>query len=339
MVHTMDDRVYELGTVSGLGDITPAGPQPGFKNFSTAFNSGDKIFYLIDNTEQGGASYEIGFTEYNGTSLIRNGAQIILDSSVGSTAINFSSGTASVRAVAPADFFLGIWSTHKGATAPLWAREGALWTDDSADPLICVKQYVANDWREIFCYTITDGIQVTSLSGTLPNDQVVGGNAGENAVYDASGILTSEPKPIITGDVKYSYQTTDHNGWLIADGSSFLANDYPNLALLLGGTILPDLRGLMPLGAGLGTAISGLTSHAMGSVGGAETHQLTINELPSHAHDILEGTGTIAPDTGLYYNSNNPDITAPGSTQVTGGDQPHNNMPPYIALNPFIYAA
>ena len=39
----------------------------------------------------------------------------------------------------------------------------------------------------------------------------------------------------------------------------------------------------MPVGAGQG---SGLTNRALAAAGGAETHTLSINELPAHTHEI-----------------------------------------------------
>ena len=94
---------------------------------------------------------------------------------------------------------------------------------------------------------------------------------------------------------------------------------------------LPDLRGRSVIGAGLGNR---LTGRALGSIGGNETHQLTINEMPSHSHSlpnpiIGSGSGTVYGD---YYEHSGHSCSS-SSTNVTGGNAAHNNMPPWLALS------
>lgn len=47
-------------------------------------------------------------------------------------------------------------------------------------------------------------------------------------------------KAELTGTLKIFQGTSVGSGYLACDGSSFLAPSYPNLALLLGGTTLPN---------------------------------------------------------------------------------------------------
>lgn len=63
---------------------------------------------------------------------------------------------------------------------------------------------------------------------------------------------------------------------------------------------------------------------------GEKTHQLTEAELAAHIHTFGNGSegGSSKPT-----NSRGGGDTAPMSTYSTGGDAPHNNMPPYKVVN------
>lgn len=123
------------------------------------------------------------------------------------------------------------------------------------------------------------------------------------------------------------------------DGTELLRSNYPSLFGAVGtnynlpGTNytkfrLPDLRGRAPIGYGTGTG--GTTSKVLGATGGAETHSLIINEMPSHRHGLNVGSsfggGTAA--------MNVPNIgTSSSHIGDTGGNAAHNNMQPYLAIN------
>jgi len=77
-------------------------------------------------------------------------------------------------------------------------------------------------------------------------------------------------------------------------------------------------------------------THAAGTTGGEETHKLVINEMPSHTHGLMRYTGTDDKnfsghrENGLCANDS-PNYLA-ANTNATGGNQPHNNMPPYRSV-------
>lgn len=74
--------------------------------------------------------------------------------------------------------------------------------------------------------------------------------------------------------------------------------------------------------------------YQIGVTGGAESVALTISEMPTHSHPILR-TSSNSGD-GNYVNwaaMGSPNNKSTGSgTAPVGDSQPHNNMPPYIAL-------
>ncbi|MCG7500163.1 hypothetical protein MHO82_25200 [Vibrio sp. Of7-15] len=85
------------------------------------------------------------------------------------------------------------------------------------------------------------------------------------------------------------------------------------------------------IGSGQG---SGLTLRILGAVGGAETHQLSIEEMPSHSHTTvqmigdnnIDGVDSTTTRSGDHHNETR-------NTGTAGEGRAHNNMQPFIVLN------
>ena len=113
---------------------------------------------------------------------------------------------------------------------------------------------------------------------------------------------------------------------------------------------LPDMRGRVLVHNG--QAPGGPTTYTMGQTGGTESVTLTITEMPAHNHTVsavtAEGnqstpTNNLPADTkGLDKEySDTAANTTMKSTMVgnTGGNQPHENRPPFITLKCIIALA
>lgn len=105
-------------------------------------------------------------------------------------------------------------------------------------------------------------------------------------------------------------------------GSIYMSMVATNPATLFGGTWV-RMENRFLLGAGSG--------YVAGATGGEAEHTLTGNEMPSHYHLLAMnqageseywGPMCAAMQDGYMVNM----------TKPAGGDQPHNNMPPYIAV-------
>lgn len=69
------------------------------------------------------------------------------------------------------------------------------------------------------------------------------------------------------------------------------------------------------------------------SAGGEEAHTLQIEEMPSHQHTMINGGTNDAVDGPTRGDSWGVRLTnSSEETASTGGNQPHNNMQPFLAL-------
>ena len=116
-------------------------------------------------------------------------------------------------------------------------------------------------------------------------------------------------------------------GWALCDGTTPTGSSTPT----------PDLRGKFIIGnTGTNyTSTATSSTYTLGNTGGEEQHTLLVAEMPAHAHDMIanpnnsQWTGWNMQTWGLLGSANN---TPSLPTTVTGGNTPHNNMPPYYVL-------
>jgi len=145
--------------------------------------------------------------------------------------------------------------------------------------------------------------------------------------------------------------------WAMCNGQLLSIQQNAALFSLLGTTYggngvntfaLPDLRGRTAVNQGQGP---GLSNYTLGEVIGTETVTLITNQIPQHNHlwAANNATGDIPSPSGNFLSgakipTNNtpvPTYAAPGGATVplaaamigiAGGNQPHQNMQPYLVV-------
>ncbi len=128
-------------------------------------------------------------------------------------------------------------------------------------------------------------------------------------------------------------------GWLFCDGST-ISSQYTDLIEIVGANT-PDLRSRFVVGANPDNSPINpdLTSCNLKDTGGEEKHKLNEAEMPKHNHqqyypnqmDHHQGY----PKKGfkaVYASDRNAATGGSAAMIKTGGNQSHNNLPPYYAL-------
>lgn len=139
-------------------------------------------------------------------------------------------------------------------------------------------------------------------------------------------------------------------GWAWCDGQLLPLSQNTALFSLLGTTYggngksnfaLPDLQGRAAMHPGQGP---GLSLHDLGETGGSETVTLLESEIPVHTHFVSAsaGDGTEQTPAGqkLATGIGIGQYAAPGALvqlnqnglSPAGGDQPHNNLMPFLTF-------
>jgi microcystin-dependent protein len=73
----------------------------------------------------------------------------------------------------------------------------------------------------------------------------------------------------------------------------------------------------------------------LGTTGGIAAHTLTVEELPSHQHTQTAATRGSNTE-GIGANVDDPSkvsLNRDDLTGFTGGNQPHENLPPFVVVN------
>jgi len=158
------------------------------------------------------------------------------------------------------------------------------------------------------------------------------------------------------GEIRMFGGSFPPSGWLFCEGQLVPISENDALFTLIGTTYggdgqttfaLPDLRGRLPVHQGTGP---GGNNHVIGEQGGTEQVTITVQQLPGHNHPALcvSGAGAQASPANNMWAGTQSGIQAyadPPNAQGaevpmnalnisgTGGNQPHDNMAPYLVVS------
>jgi microcystin-dependent protein len=173
------------------------------------------------------------------------------------------------------------------------------------------------------------------MTGRIPGAMLQNQSVGTPQLADAA-VTAPKQAPGLSmpaGSMAMFAGSSAPSGWLLCQGQA--VNRTANAALFAaigttwgagdGSTTfnVPDLRGRAPIGAGTGPSLS---ARALGATGGAETHVLSIAEMPAHTHTF----GTSGSGGGGITSGGQ---SAPQNTSSQGGGAAHNNMQPFAVVN------
>lgn len=143
-------------------------------------------------------------------------------------------------------------------------------------------------------------------------------------------------------------------GWMTCDGQLLPISEYETLFNLIGTTYggdgqntfaLPKLSGRVPVHMGTNPGTG--TNYVIGTLAGVSSVTLTTNQIPVHGHTpVADGNNTTTtqsdPTNATYgtlastkiYSTKTAALQSMNASMLgaQGGNQPHDNMQPYLAV-------
>jgi microcystin-dependent protein len=293
--------------------------------------------------------------------LVQNNAYSTLASNITdvATTITLAAGTGSrFPAIAGADYFFAtvINSSNQLEIVKVTARATDTLTVVRGQDSTTARAYSTGDRIELrvtaaLLAAIRDSVAPadgTITSAKLVDASVITAKIADSNVTLAKLVAAVQQSLTPTASVVPFAGVTAPTGWLFCDGSAVSRSTYSALWTAVGTTAspyglgdgsatfnLPDLRGrtiagkdISVLGSFANRLTAAINSQTLGANGGAQTHIITVPEMPPHNH-IVSAAGNYS------GGGNNP---VPGSTGdrpsgAAGGGLAHNNVQPTIVLN------
>jgi len=147
------------------------------------------------------------------------------------------------------------------------------------------------------------------------------------------------------GEIRTFSFNFNPRGWAQCNGQTLSIQQNAALFAILGTTYggngqntfgLPNLQGRVPISTGNGVVL--------GQTSGEMNHNLLLSEMPGHTHtmqgakspnvDVVAFAGNYIGSGPTMYHTGSPNAVMNGAAVThAGGNQPHNNMQPYLVVN------
>lgn len=294
--------------------------------------------------------------------LVKNNAYSTLAVTINATAttVTLATGTGGrFPVVVNPDYFYAtiIDTSNQLEVVKVTARSGDILTVVRAQDGTSARSYSSGSRIELrmnaaLLEDIRDSFAPADGAVTEPKLAASAVTAGKIANGAVSGIkleTTTREALVPSGCLIPFAGTLEPPGWLLCAGQNVSRATYGVLFAVIGTTYgvgdgtttftLPDLRGRVVAGKDdmggtsanrlTGTS-GGVSGSVLGASGGAQTHTLTIAEMPSHNHTVIAAIVSGSVESG---NGDNEPTNSTRTTNNTGGDQPHNNVQPTMILN------
>ena len=161
------------------------------------------------------------------------------------------------------------------------------------------------------------------------------------------------------GEIRMFVGKKEPSDWAFCQGQTLQISQFEILYSLIGTQFggdgkstfaLPDLRGRLPIGSGIG-ANPTLSARVIAQSGGSETVTVTKSETPNHFHQISVTSaaattitpgpsvtfGSVGKSTAFYNDTNNPStgvaLFNSQAISTVGGSRSHTNSMPTTTLN------
>ena len=219
------------------------------------------------------------------------------------------------------ELYIGL--TVEGDAAEIMPRQRffavphSIWAADctAAQNIEVAQSLTVNDTSRIYTLeagTLTTGNAFTCDTAVIANTLDVAGDVNIAGSLEGGGAIPLGGILVWSGTID-----TIPGGWALCNGQT------------AEGRTTPDLRDRFIVGAGL--------NYGVGATGGEAVHTLSIAEMPSHNHPYsFKGADLSAgwkKQNNFYSQANRyQDLDNNAWTSGAGGNQAHENRPPYYAL-------
>lgn len=207
-----------------------------------------------------------------------------------------------------------ITAKYRKAVSDTWSTVALA---NGVESIVTCERDSAYEWQITTADKLGSTTQSLTLGRGIPTFFIdtSKSSVGVNCFPASNGVLQLGESAFITAQGAYPV------------GAIYLSVNDTDPATLFGGT-WERLGGRFLLGAD--------DTYTAGSTGGEAEHTLTIDEMPKHNHEIdnLNTSGNATPFMTVQAQDKK-GFGGNVQTMYAGGSQPHNNMPPYLAVYMF----